>query len=175
MEIRKEKMIIRPAKNTDIEGLSHFATKAFYDAYEWYNTVENMKNYVNDYFSIEKLTDEISDTDTVYLIAEENEKIIGYAKIGKMNNHPELKTSHSEIERIYVDSNLQRKGIGWKLIEEIIKIARQRGNEFIWLGVWQKNDKAVNFYKKSGFEIFGITQFRLGDDLQDDFMMRMKI
>jgi ribosomal protein S18 acetylase RimI-like enzyme len=175
LEIRKEKVIIRPAKYTDVDELSLFATKAFYDAYDWYNTKENMQNYVNEYFTPEKLRGEISDPDCVYLIAEENNKIIGYAKLGKMNNQTELKESHSEIERIYVDSSLQRMGTGRKLIEEIIRYAQLRGSEFIWLGVWQKNEKAVNFYKKYRFEIFGVTEFVLGSDVQQDFMMKLKI
>jgi len=168
-------MIIRQAKTTDVDGLSQFATQAFYDAYAWYNTKENMQIYVNEYFTIKKLNAEISNPNSVYLIAEENEKIIGYAKLGKGNNNENLKEPHSEIERLYVDTKLQRAGIGKKIIEEIIRITHQRNHTIIWLGVWQKNEKAVNFYKKMGFEIFGTTTFVLGDDPQDDYMMKLVI
>ena len=167
-------MIIRRAKESDLNELSVFATQAFYDAYDWYNTSENMRDYVKKYFSTANLLSEFKQTDTVFLIAlDDYQKIIGYAKMGKGNNNSELKESHSEIERIYVKTKLQRAGIGQKLIDEIILITQQRNQKIIWLGVWQKNEKAVNFYNKFGFEIFGTTTFVLGNDPQDDFMMKL--
>jgi ribosomal protein S18 acetylase RimI-like enzyme len=167
-------MIIRQAIESDLNELSHFATQAFYDAYDWYNTAENMRDYVKKYFSKENLLSEFNQTDTVFLVAlDDHQKIIGYAKIGKGNNNSDLNESHSEIERIYVDTKLQRAGIGQKLIDEIIHITQQRNQKIIWLGVWQKNEKAVNFYKKIGFEIFGTTTFVLGNDPQDDYMMKL--
>ena len=167
-------MIIRRAKESDLNELSVFATQAFYDAYDWYNTAENMRDYVKKYFSTANLLSEFKQTDTVFLIAlDDYQKIISYAKMGKGNNNSELKESHSEIERIYVKTKLQRAGIGQKLIDEIILITQQRNQKIIWLGVWQKNEKAVNFYKKIGFEIFGTTTFVLGNDPQDDFMMKL--
>lgn len=169
-------MIIRHAKESDLNELSEFATRAFYDASEWYNTEENMRDYVRKYFSKENLLSEFNQTDSVFLVAlDDYLKIIGYAKIGKGNNNTDLKESHSEIERIYVDTKLQRAGIGQKLIEEIILITKKRNQRIIWLGVWQKNEKAVNFYKKIGFEIFGTTTFVLGDDPQDDYMMKLDL
>ena len=167
-------MIIRKAKESDLNELSVFATQAFYDAYDWYNTAENMRDYVKKYFSTDNLLAEFKQTDSVFLIAfDDDQKIIGYAKMGKGNNNSDLKESHSEIERIYVKTELQRSGIGLKLIDEIILIAKKRNQKMIWLGVWQKNEKAVNFYKKIGFEIFGTTTFVLGNDPQEDFMMKL--
>jgi ribosomal protein S18 acetylase RimI-like enzyme len=167
-------MIIRRAKESDLDELSVFTTQAFYDAYDWYNTAENMSDYVKKYFSKENLWFELNQTDSVFLIAlDDYQKIIGYAKMGKGNNNSDLKESHSEIERIYVNTKLQRTGIGQKLIEEIILITQKRNQKIIWLGVWQKNEKAINFYKKIGFEIFGTTTFVLGNDPQDDFMMKL--
>ena len=167
-------MIIRRAKESDLNELSVFATQTFYDAYDWYNTAENMQDYAKKYFSTANLLSEFKQTDSVFLIAlDDYQKIIGYAKMGKGNNNSDLKESHSEIERIYVKTKLQRAGIGQKLIDEIILITQKRNQKIIWLGVWQKNEKAVNFYKKIGFEIFGTTTFVLGNDPQDDFMMKL--
>jgi ribosomal protein S18 acetylase RimI-like enzyme len=168
-------MKIVAANYNDAEELSVFATKAFYDAYDWYNTPENMRNYVNNHFNITTLTQEINNPNTIYLLAKnENEKIIGYAKIGIQNSLASLiKESHSEIERLYVDIHQQRLGLGLLLINEIKRISIKRNNKYLWLGVWKKNEKAIHFYLKNGFEIFGNTTFLLGDDLQEDHLMRL--
>lgn len=169
-------MIIRKAEIKDILKLSDLATRTFYQAYDWYNTPENMRNYVLNYFSKKNLEAEISDPETAYYLAEENEELVGYFKLGRQNNQALLnQNSHSEIERIYVDEKLQRGGIGKQMLDKIISLAKERKNEYIWLGVWQKNEKAIAFYKKNGFEILGITTFVLGDDPQDDFVMGMRI
>lgn len=168
-------MIIREANFNDAEKLGKFATKAFYDAYEWYNTAENMRNYVNTYFSIDALKKEILDDSTKYFVVEIEGSIVGYAKIGQMNTQSSLANcSHSEIERLYVDEKIQRRGIGLLLIQHLVKYALQRKNTCLWLGVWQKNEKAVSFYQKNGFEIFGTTTFVLGDDPQDDYLMKLE-
>lgn len=169
-------MIIREATFNDAEKLGEFATRAFYDAYAWYNTPENMSNYVQHYFSKEAIKKELLDYSGKYFVVVINDSIVGYAKIGQMNTQKLLSDcSHSEIERIYVDERVQRRGIGMMLIQHLTKFALKRNNTCLWLGVWQKNEKAVSFYQKNGFEIFGTTTFVLGDDPQDDYLMKLEL
>lgn len=169
-------MILRKVKNEDIPELSEFAVRTFYQAYGWYNTDENMKSYVAKYFSKENLFDEINDTETGFYILTEDGKLKGYVKSGRQNNLDILNNyPHLEIERIYVDNSDQRNGIGKKMLDFIIQKAKEKNIKYVWLGVWQKNEKAINFYKKNGFKIIGTTTFTLGDDDQDDFIMALEI
>jgi len=80
-----------------------------------------------------------------------------------------------EIERIYVLKDFHGKNIGQLLFEKAIELATQKNANYIWLGVWEENPRAINFYKKNGFVEFDKHIFVLGDDEQTDIMMRLEL
>ena len=63
-------------------------------------------------------------------------------------------TNSLEIERIYVIKEFHGKNIGQLLCDKAIEVATQKGAEYVWLGVWEENPRAINFYKKNGFVEF---------------------
>jgi ribosomal protein S18 acetylase RimI-like enzyme len=65
--------------------------------------------------------------------------------------------------------------VGKLLMQESITIGREKGKDIIWLGVWEKNQRAINFYSSWGFEKFGECDFLLGDDMQRDWLMKKKL
>lgn len=77
-----------------------------------------------------------------------------------------------EIERIYVVNDFQGKGFGNYLMDKAVSIAVERKKQYVWLGVWEKNEKAICFYKKNGFFEIGTHSFFMGDDEQTDYIMR---
>ena len=90
-------------------------------------------------------------------------------------NEEKLKENHFEIERIYVLKAFLGQKIGQILFNKAIEIGREKNLEYVWLGVWEENHRAIKFYKKNGFEIFGKHDFVLGKDVQTDLLMKMKI
>lgn len=80
-----------------------------------------------------------------------------------------------EIERIYVLSKYQGEGLGALLMDKAISAAVERGKEYIWLGVWEKNEKALAFYKKHEFRKIGEHSFVIGIDVQTDHLMRLDL
>ena len=56
--------------------------------------------------------------------------------------------------------------------EHAINSARQKQKEYIWLGVWEKNERALRFYEQNGFYGIGTHCFILGKDRQIDHIMR---
>src|SRR5205085_11664475 len=97
----------------------------------------------------------------------------GYIKLRTNNELPQLKNKKSiELERIYVLKHFQGMGLGYRFIEFAIEFAQSKGFNTIWLGVWTRNKKAISFYKKCGFEIFGEHEFTLGTDEQVDWLMK---
>jgi diamine N-acetyltransferase len=169
-------MLIRRTSLDDLCQMSRLSESAFRHAYAWYNTPEDMNRYVRDHFSEEQLRKEFLDLDLLYFIAVENEEIAGYIKL---NLRPEEFTDCGnrplEIARLYTKVNLTGKGIGKKLVEESERFAKKNGFDSLCLGVWQKNEKAVKFYLREGFEIKGVTTFTLGADVQDDFVMLKRL
>ena len=80
-----------------------------------------------------------------------------------------------EVARIYAMSNKVGKGVGSLLMQSCIEIGKQRNKEWLWLGVWEKNQRAIDFYTKWGFTKFDETDFLLGDDIQTDWLMKKRI
>jgi ribosomal protein S18 acetylase RimI-like enzyme len=97
-------------------------------------------------------------------------------KLNEGGAQTELQKEDSfEIERIYVLSDFQGKGIGRQLLEKAIQMAMEKKASYIWLGVWEENKSAIQFYKKNGFIAFDEHYFMVGDDKQTDIMMKLTL
>jgi ribosomal protein S18 acetylase RimI-like enzyme len=79
-----------------------------------------------------------------------------------------------EISRIYCLEKFQGKGVGKSLMQEAIMDANRKQLKWVWLGVWKENAKAISFYRSFGFNTFGTTNFLLGNDWQEDWLMARK-
>jgi ribosomal protein S18 acetylase RimI-like enzyme len=102
-----------------------------------------------------------------------DEKIIGYLKVNFGKAQTDFKEDDSiEIERVYVVVEFHGKEVGKKLLDKAIEISREQNAKSVWLGVWEKNYKAIRFYHKNGFVEFGKHPFILGDDIQTDILMK---
>ena len=157
----------------EVEELKNISQYTFYETFSDQNTPENMRKYLNEAFSTERIARELNDANTQFYFAKSENEIIGYLKINFGSSQTELKNIHAlQIERIYVRSDFQGKKVGLLLYETALQIAREMRFDQVWLGVWEKNLKAITFYKKLGFAAFDKHDFRLGDDIQTDIMMK---
>jgi ribosomal protein S18 acetylase RimI-like enzyme len=135
-----------------------------------------MDKYLNEALSLEKLTEELNNPNSLFYFIEENDTPIGYLKLNMGASQTELNDNTAlEIERIYVTQAYQGKKIGQQLYEKAIQVAKEKGVEYIWLGVWEENHKAIHFYSKNGFVPFDKHIFILGDEAQTDIMMKLSI
>jgi diamine N-acetyltransferase len=171
-----ENIITRRITLDDLEKLQKIGRITFEETFSESNSEENMKNYLEEGFSKEKLTTEINNKDSEFYFAILKDEVIGYLKVNFGESQTELKDSKAlEIERIYVSKEFHGKSVGQILYDKAIEIAKQKGSEYVWLGVWEENPRAISFYKKNGFVEFDKHIFRLGDDEQTDIMMKMKL
>lgn len=160
----------------DLVQLQKIGRQTFYETFSLGNTEENMIKYLDEGFSIEKLTTELNDENAEFYFATLNEKVIGYLKLNFGESQTELKDEKSiEIERIYVSKEFHGKQVGQLLYDKALEIAKNNKSVFIWLGVWEENPRAINFYKKNGFVEFDKHIFKLGNDEQIDIMMKLKL
>jgi ribosomal protein S18 acetylase RimI-like enzyme len=119
---------------------------------------------------------EVGARENTFLLAYHGNDIAGYVKIRDERVPLSLgNVSALEVARIYAVSNQIGKGVGSLLMQACIDIAGQRNKEWLWLGVWEKNQRAIDFYTKWGFEKFDETDFLLGDDMQRDWLMKKRI
>lgn len=167
---------LRKISINDLVTLQEISRQTFQETFAAYNSAENMKSYLEDTLSIEKLRAELQDENSAFYFAEQDEQVIGYLKINFGAAQTELKDSQAlEIERIYVSKDFHGKSVGQSLYDKAIEIAKEKASEYVWLGVWEKNPRAIRFYQKNGFVEFDKHLFKLGDDEQTDLMMKLKL
>ena len=166
---------ISVAELSDAEVIVDLSRKTFFDTFASKNKKEDMDKYLDEKFNLNVVRSELSDANTVFFLASINEEPIGYSK-SKQNKAPkEDNDSALEIERLYVSKDHQNKKIGAILLKENIKHAVAKTLDTVWLGVWEHNPKAIEFYKRCGFEVFDKHIFVLGNDPQNDLLMRKQI
>ena len=167
---------ISKIKKNEILQLQKIGRCTFYETFSESNTEENMKDYLDKGFSIDKLTTELNDINAEFYFATIDQEIIGYLKLNFGESQTEIKDDKAlEIERIYVLKEFHGKKVGQILYNKAIEIAKQKNADYVWLGVWEENQRAINFYKKNGFVEFDKHIFKLGNDEQTDIMMKLKL
>lgn len=173
---QESNILIRQATVADAELLQDLSAHTFYQAFGEQNTSSNMAAYMASAFTDDLLQDELKSNDSIFFLATIDGKTAGYAKLRKNASHPELQQLKAiEIHRLYVLKSMIGKKIGKALMETCLQQAQNEDFEVIWLGVWEHNTHAIQFYKKWGFEIFSFHIFKLGSDNQKDFLMKKQL
>jgi ribosomal protein S18 acetylase RimI-like enzyme len=171
-----ENISIQKVTLNDIEQLQKISRQTFYETFAAGNTEQNMAKYLEEGFSIEKLAAELNDKNSESYFAIFNNQVVGYLKLNFGPSQTEIKEDKAlEIERIYVLKEFHGKKIGQLLYQEALQIANQANVDYVWLGVWEENERAIHFYKKNGFVAFDKHLFKLGDDEQTDIMMKLQL
>ncbi|MDX2048604.1 MAG: GNAT family N-acetyltransferase [Chitinophagaceae bacterium] len=169
-------MVIRFATTDDAEAIADFSRKTFHETFASVNTPENMNKFMSEQFTKEMLIKEVGEDGNVFLAAYDEGQLMGYVKMRKTINPPELGNVKAiEIARIYAATSSIGKGIGKALMQKTIDVAKEMGKEMLWLGVWEENHRAIEFYKKWGFVKFAWHKFILGDDVQTDWLMKKEL
>lgn len=164
---------IRTATARDAALIADLSRSTFHETFAAQNTAENMEKFMNGQFSAALLMQEVGVPGNIFLLAFDEGEPVGYVRLRENNNPPELGTANAlEIARIYATSNAIGKGVGKALMQECIRIALERKKETIWLGVWEHNQRAIDFYTRWGFTKFAEHEFLLGDDAQTDWLMK---
>lgn len=167
---------IRKAIQKDVAELREISIRTFTETFGADNTEENMTRYLEEGFSTTKLKAELDDPDSEFYFALIDGHVAGYLKLNFGRSQTEEKGDESlEIERIYVLRVFHGKDIGHRLLEKAIGTAKRKKLGYVWLGVWEKNPRAIRFYEKNGFVAYDSHIFMLGDDKQTDILMRLEM
>jgi ribosomal protein S18 acetylase RimI-like enzyme len=169
-------MNIRPATIDDLSTLQSISRITFAETFAHLNSEANMRKYMEKDLSTEKLGNELMNNNSSFYLAEENGETIGYLKLNECGTQSDINGTQSiEIERIYLLKSFHGLGVGKEMLDFAFSIARDRQKEVVWLGVWEKNHRAIAFYRKHGFAPYGTHIFRLGDEDQQDILMRISM
>lgn len=171
-----DNIAIKKVTLRDLEQLQKIGRQTFMETFSAGNSDENMKKYLEEAFSSKTLTDELRNKFSEFYFAELDGSVIGYLKLNFGQSQTEIKDDRTlEIERIYVLKAYYGKKVGQLLYDKAMVVATEKGADYIWLGVWEENLRAIHFYQKNGFIEFNKHIFKLGNDEQTDLMMKKKL
>jgi ribosomal protein S18 acetylase RimI-like enzyme len=163
----------RQATKADAQLIAEISHRTFYETFAGQNTKEDMDKFLNEQFTIGRLLLEVGQPNNVFLLAYDEKEVAGYVKLRDAEKPAVLKETNAlEIARLYAMAGMIGKGVGSLLMQASINVAKEKAKELLWLGVWEKNQRAIDFYARWGFEKFDETDFLLGNDLQRDWLMR---
>lgn len=167
---------IQKVQLSDAETLLSFSKNTFYEFFAHLNTPANMEAYSSVAFTLPKIQAELNDPDSQFYFAMLDNQLAGYIKLNFAGAQTEFHDEKAlEVERIYVSGEHHGKYIGKQLLDFAIDTAIKKQFAYIWLGVWEHNSKAIAFYERNGFQLFGSHNFLLGDDRQTDLLMRKEL
>jgi ribosomal protein S18 acetylase RimI-like enzyme len=171
-----EKIKIEQINNSHIAALQQIGRQTFEETFAESNSAENMAIYLEEAYAYEKISAELNDPNSFFYFAILDEKVISYLKLNTGGSQTELKDNDAlEIERIYVLKAFQGKNVGQLLFDKAIEVAKAQHVAYVWLGVWEENKRAIQFYTKNGFVEFDQHVFVLGDEAQTDIMMKLQL
>lgn len=166
---------LRIAKSEDATWLLPLAKRIFCDTFEAYYRPDHFWGYVDRAYTEDNWRKELSDPQAQFVVAWVGDQPVGYIKLNWNPNAfpPELPTINVlEVGRIYLDASQHGSGIGQQLMDHAFAVARDQNRQGIWLSVWQRNSRALSFYRRNGFKVIGLHPFEMGAGLiEDDFLM----
>jgi GNAT superfamily N-acetyltransferase len=163
---------IRRGEVRDAAALAAFAARTFQETFAADNHPDDLRAHLTATYGVPQQSAELSDPDVITLLAETGGELVAYAQIRRKQPPPSV--THAapvELHRFYVDHRAHGTGLAATLIEAARSAAIELGGRHLWLGVWERNPRAIAFYRKSGFIDVGSTFYMVGTDRQTDRVM----
>lgn len=166
----------KKCNRSNVVELQKVSIDTFTATYQAKNTPENFEKHLAHAFNLAQLSKELANPNIEFYFLFFEEKIIGYLKLNENEAQTEKMKNHCyELERIYLIKSYQGMGFGKILMQKAIEVAQSKNKKELWLGVWEENPEAIGFYQKMGFEKFGTHIFKVGDDEQKDYLMKIML
>lgn len=169
-------MRLEKIKLSEINTLQKLAIDTYEASFGHKNKPGITEQYYEYAFAKAQLSQQLSNSQSFWYFVYIEEQIIGYIKYNILNAQTEFQEVDGiELERIYLINSHQNKGYGKRLIEFMIEKARTLKKKYIWLGVWEENPKAIQFYQQCGFKITGTHNYDMIAEIQMDYIMRLDL
>lgn len=163
---------IRPARPTDAAALAELAARTFRDAFGADNRPDDLALHLATAYGLTQQSRELADPDIITLLADDDGTLVAFAQL-RRGASPASVSGPAPIElwRFYVAAEWQGRGVAQQLMAQVADAARNAGAATIWLGVWERNPRAIAFYRKAGYTDVGAHVFVVGTDPQSDRIM----
>lgn len=172
----EQRFDIRKASTESAECITSLALETFRETYGPVASAINLEKYIAANFYPDRVREEISNPGYSFYIAYVGDVAVGFTKI---THHAPAKglapVEGIKLDRIYVLKAYQGLSIGTELMKKVCAVAKEAHVPYIWLMVWQKNERAIQFYRKAGFVIYETDDFHFADEIHQDFLMKMDL
>lgn len=159
---------IRLAHADDAASLARFATQAFTDTYRDLDKAEDIADYCAEHFQPAVLAEVIADPACATFLAHVGEQLAGYAIVRDKPPPPCVTGAATQLWRLYLDQAFIGQKLGARLMQQAQAEARRRGAATLWLGVYDRNVRAIEFYRRFGFTQVGVSEFLFGGVIYAD-------
>ncbi|MDP3927481.1 MAG: GNAT family N-acetyltransferase [Bacteroidota bacterium] len=156
-------------------ALAEIGASTFYETFAADNTEEDMQAYIGKTYAPKQIALNLAEPNIHYYLIYQGTEVMGYIKTIVQFEVEKLEGKTLELEKIYLRKEAHGSGMAKVLMDAAIQLARTEKANNLYLGVWQENERALAFYKKSGFEIYNTRQFKLGARVCEDFLLRLRI
>lgn len=171
--------IIRPATEADADALADLGRNTFIDTFV--DTAgfaipypaDDLQAFLEASFSADAIRSKLSEPGAAWWVAERDGELLAFANTGPNTlPHPEARTSHAELRRLYVSKAAQGLGLGTKLLTVALDWMEANTDGPLWIGVWSGNLKAQKLYQAYGFEKAGEYEYPVGRWRDHEFILR---
>jgi ribosomal protein S18 acetylase RimI-like enzyme len=174
--VRLNNIVLKPVSVHDVHLLQKISIETFNLAFADFNTTENLASYYELAFSIKALIKQIENPNSIFNLVYVDNQLAAYTKVNIGESQTEIKAPDGlEVERLYIYPNYQNFGLGEFLLNQIKERALVLNKTYMWLGVWENNHRAIKFYQNFGFEKFDSHIYVMGNDPQNDWMMKFTL
>lgn len=164
----------RDATAADLPAIDVLFRESFVETFGHLYAPEDLAAFLG-LFTLEAWTEEFESADHRFRIAEDSDGLLGYAKIGDLTLPAQTEAKTTELRQLYLTGRAKGSGVAQDLMAWVIDTARARGSDELWLSVYVDNHRARRFYERYGFEAQGIYAFKVGNHLDEDHLMRLKL
>ena len=174
--IPKRDIIVRKAGPSDAELIVELGKLSFYEAFSEKTAPEDMEMYLRSTFSFNETATQLNDINSLLFISEKESTPVGYAYLYPKRPPECIKDPNAiQLIRFYLLKKYYGSGMGNVLMQHCLNEAHAEGYRSVWLSSWELNDRANAFYKKWQFEIVGRQKFKVGSDIQNDYIFVRRI
>jgi ribosomal protein S18 acetylase RimI-like enzyme len=156
--------IIKATEN-DVATIAKIGRQSFIEAHKTCAPEKILTTYLDNKFTLDILKEELSDSSNHFYLISYKNQIAGYSKVVFNCSHPNIKSGKiTKLERLYLLKEFYDYKLGYQLYQFNIKLSKKYNQEGMWLFVWVENERAINFYKRTGFKIVGKHDFEISEN-----------
>lgn len=161
----------------DAATIAAFGARVFAETFGADNNPDDLAAYLSSAYAESLQREELLDASVEYLLAETDAGVLAaFAMLRIETGEPSVQGAHPlQIERFYVDAPFHGTGLAAQLMARCLERATAHGADVVWLGVWERNVRAIRFYEKHGFMVVGRQIFHVGSDPQNDLVLARRI